>query len=76
MIWIHLLGLKLIVVNLGETNESLHLAEAGSEALIEEAETIIEMTDSGQEDTETETSNYVIYEHKDENTLIWTMPLE
>ena len=46
------------------------MAEAGSEALIEEAETIIEMTDSGQEDTETETSNYVIYEHKDENTLI------
>ena len=40
--------------------------------LLEEAETIVEMEDSDkeEEDTETELSRDVIYEHQDENTLI------
>ena len=40
--------------------------------LLEEAETIVEMedTDKEEEDTETELSRDVIYEHQDENTLI------
>ena len=46
----------------------------GTEArvLLEEAETIVEMEDSDkeEEDTETELSRDVIYEHQDENTLI------
>ena len=42
----------------------------GREALLlEEADTIVEMTDSGH-DTENEMNSYVIYEHQDENTLI------
>ena len=46
------------------------LGDMGREALLlEEAETIVEMTDSGQ-DTETELSSHIIYEHQDENTLI------
>ena len=45
----------------------------GTEArvLLEEAETIVEMEDTDkEEDTETELSRDVIYEHQDENTLI------
>ena len=46
------------------------LGDMGREALLlEEADTIVEMTDSGQ-DTENEMNSFVIYEHQDENTLI------
>ena len=46
------------------------LGDMGREALLlEEADTIVEMTDSGH-DTESEMNSYVIYEHQDENTLI------
>ena len=48
---------------------------AEEEEQLEQVETIVEMTDSGQEDTaeadtETELSSCVIYEQRDENTLI------
>merc|ERR1711976_332699 len=52
----------------GSRKDSLLLAEAGRDALLlEEKETASSEHD---EDTETELSNYVIYEHQDENTLI------
>lgn len=54
----------------GASGNDRSLGDMGREALLlEETDTILEMTDSGQ-DTETELSSNIIYEHQDENTLI------